>query len=530
MPEIELRDYQVRVIEEARAAAAAGHRGILLFLTTGAGKTRIALKMMHNAKQRGFRSIYLAHRRELVKQTAERFRSLGVSTTILMDGYTFDPSADLVVASQQTWESRHEWLDREYGLAIFDEAHIGVSRQKRIINDIKEYNPHIVYVGLTATPMTNNGPGLGSIYSYLVHGPTISELTEQGYLVPAEHYVMQPLDFNPRELIKIRGGEYDENEVMKWFVKNHIIGDVVQNWMDHFMGKKTIVFARSIEHSVFIAEEFGKSGIPAAHIDFRTPWRKRSQILQKFKDGEIVVLVNVDIFSEGFDMPDMEVGILATPINSVTRYIQRVGRLLRPSSGKERAIIVDHGGVLQQHGTIYNFQQWELEPARPPRHIPYHAIKVKVERYRSCPICGHTFKAGPKVCPSCGYDFYRLPPGTEPPIIPATMLEYEHAIELEKKGVRVKCRGMAIPLTLTVQDLYDILRHMVFLSGSKEAFADVLFYSVTCRCPKELRLHRTPQHALMEIYGEEPHEFAVRVRKRYFVLNRRGYFREVKCW
>jgi len=493
--------------------------------------TAIASQMMHNAFKAGYRSIVLAHRRELVIQTAERFRQYGIEPTILMDGFEFDPSANLVVASQQTWDSRRQWIDGEYRLAIFDEAHIGVNRQRRIMEDIGAVSPDAIFVGLTATPMTNSGPGLGSIYSYLVHGPTLSELTEQGYLVPAEHYVMQPIDFNPVESIKIKGGEYDEENVFEWFTRNAILGDVITNWEDNFYGKRTIVFARSVKQSVYIARGFGDRGIPFAHIDYRTPEKDRRRIIDGFRNGDIVGITSVDIVSEGFDVPDVEVAILATPIHTVTRYIQRVGRVLRPAPGKEKAYIVDHSGVLNEHGTIYNFQEWALEPERPDRFVPYHALKgLKADWKRKCPTCGHEFKPGPKVCPRCGYDFYVLPPGYEPPIIPATMVEYENAKKYEREGRRKKCRGMNLPFYHSPQSVYDWLRHLAVLREWKLGFADVLFYSATCSCPHELHLIRYQPEQLLKMYGDEPHEVAIKIMKRYWVLKNRGYFKTFKCW
>ncbi len=528
---MKLRPYQERVIEEAREAVRNGHSSLLIFLPTGAGKTAVASQMMANAHSMGARSIVLAHRRELVVQTAERFRQYGIRPTILMNGFEFDPGANLVVASQQTWDSRRGWLDAEYRLVIFDEAHIGVMRQRRIMDDVLAVSPNAVFVGLTATPMTNSGPGLGSIYSYLVHGPTIGELIEQGYLVPPVHYVMQPIDFDPTRHIKITGGEYDENAVMDWFRGEHILGDVITNWEDHFYGKKTIVFARSIKQSVYIAEGFGRRGIPFAHLDYKTPEKDRRRIISDFRSGKIVGLVSVDVVSEGFDVPDVEVAVIATPINSVTRYIQRVGRVLRQAPGKEQAYIVDHGGVITQHGTIYNFQQWALEPARPNRRIPYHAVKgLKAEWMRRCPECGHEFRPGPKTCPQCGYDFYRLPPGYEPPIIPATMVEYTEAIRRERLGIRKKCRGIELPIHINEQDLYDLLLHMAAIRGWKPGFVDILFYSALCVCPHELKLVKKPDHILLDQYGDTPNDLASRVVKRFFVLRNRGYFSNVRCW
>lgn len=526
---MKLRPYQEELLEKTRNEVARGKRSVLLYLPMGGGKTHIAAAMFQGAFQKGNRAIFLAHRRELVKQAARRFDGLGLSTTILMAGHEFDTSAQLVVGSQQTWDSRHKWLDKEYSLIIIDEAHIGIKRQQRIVKDIRDSSPHAVVVGLTATPMTNSGPGLGSIYQALVHGPNFKQLTDMGFLVPAEHYMMQPLDWRPDSVIALNStGEYATEAVENWFKEFRISGDLVQNWEDNFYGQPTIVFARSVRQSIWIAEAFGNRGIPAAHIDFRTPEKERERILTDFRAGKIAVLTNVDIFSEGFDMPDIRVAILATPMRSLTRYIQRVGRALRPAPGKDKAIVVDHGGVLQEHGTIYRYQEWTLEGPRPDRGNPYHAIKMKKDRaMRRCPICGHEFEAGPQACPKCNYDFYHLPPGFEPPIIPAVMLEYKEWMRMQALGVKKKCRGMKLPVGYTPERLYAELLGLREEYSAKRIqkgkrpwslkFVDMLFYSAVCQHPQSVLDTR-------KVEPSPPTDVAKRIMRRYFTLKSKGYF------
>ena len=525
-----LRPYQQNILEQARTEVARGNRSVLIYLPMGGGKSLVAAEMFKSAFSKGYRAIFLAHRRELVKQAARVFEGYGLTTTILMAGHEFDTSAQLVVASQQTWDQRHEWLDKEYSLIIIDEAHIGLRRQQRIIKDIRDSAPKAVVVGLTATPMTNgNGPGLGSIYQTLVHGPTFTELTEMGYLVPAEHYMMQPIEWRPDAVMALNStGEYDTASVENWFKEFRVLGDIVQNWEDNFYGLPTIVFARSVRQSIWIAEAFGNRGIPAAHIDFRTPEKERERILSDFRAGNIAVLSNVDIFSEGFDMPDIRVAILATPMRSLTRYIQRVGRALRPAPGKDKAIVVDHGGVLQEHGTIYRFQHWTLEPPRPNRVNPYHALKMKKDTpMRRCPMCGHEFEAGPTECPQCKYDFYRLPPGVEPPIVPAVMVEYQELMRLEAAGIKKKCKGVRLPVGYTLERLYGELLGLADEYSAKRVkqgkrpwsrrFIDNLFYSAVCKHPDGLidkyKVKKLP-----------PTEVVKKIMRRYFTLKVKGYF------
>jgi len=533
--ELRLRDYQQRMIDEARQLVASGKRRVLFFLPTGAGKGTQAVALMQSAFAKGHRAIFFAHRRELVIQIAERFRKYGIETTTLMAGYEFDPGASLVVASYQTFESRKDWLDKEYALVIFDEAHIGVERQFRVIKEFEEWGRNPVVIGFTATPMTNQGPGLGAVYDALIHGPTLDELIKQGYLVEPVFYAMQPLDWDPREHIKLNSaGEYDENAVFSWFKGEGIMGHVIENYKDHFMGKRFIVFARSVAQSVWIAEQFGKSGIPVAHIDYSTPAKVRRRIIEDFRNGDILGLSNVDIFSEGFDVPDMELVILATPMHSVVRYIQRVGRALRPAPGKERAIIVDHGGVLQEHGTIFRYQEWELEPPRPNRSRPAHAVKKPTKlKERTCPICNTVFPASRRTCPSCGYDFNRIPEAEVPEFIPAVMVEYREWLEDQRTGKRKRCNGVRLPIYMTPErfaaELLGWLEEQNEKRKSqgkpplKRSFLHIIYYATICECPKAALFRQEPT---------KPGEWTLQKVKRFFVLRNKGYFNwdRFPCW
>jgi len=532
----ELRDYQRKAIEMVRASVQRGNRSVLLAMATGAGKTVTVAEIMRRTWDNGGRSIFFAHRRELVEQTSMRFLQYGIENTILMAGHETDFGSMVVIGSAQTWEARREWLDGEYTVVIFDEAHIGVERQRRIIEDIRKTNPNIIVLGVTATPMSGGRVGMGYVYDDLVQPISMSDLIESGHLIEPEYYIMQPVDWNPREEIGLNAsGEYDATEVEKWSKRTKLFGHVVENWVQNFYGKRTLVFARTVRQSIWIAEEFGKRGIPFAHIDFSTPPKDRQRIIEGFRNGDIVGLTNVDIFSEGFDVPDAEVAVLATPIRSPTRYIQRVGRIMRPSPGKNKAVVVDHGGVLWEHGPVTRYQHWVLEPARGEKANPLRAVKLRKERERRCPMCGHTFKAGTRECPKCGYDFHHIPPGYEIPTIPAIMVEYRQFLHQKRSGKLTECRRFSLPYD------YDEARLWQELLGYwkqtqdrkppkkpwKKGFVDILFYAVTCTCADELfgwgrwKMEPLP-----------PGDVITRIIRWYGSLKSKGYFswRQFPCW
>ncbi len=532
----ELRPYQQQAIEDMRSAIKRGAQSVLLAMPTGAGKTRVISEIMKLSWEKGLRSIFFAHRRELVEQTQQRFAQYGIPSTILMAGHETDWSVPLVIASQQSWEARRDWLEKDYHMVIFDEAHIGVRRQQRIIEDIRQTMPNVVILGVTATPMTNSGPGLGLVYEELVQPVTMEELVEQGYLVPLEYYMMRPVDWLPGNEIPVNStGEYDVEAVEAWFKRNAILGDIVQNYLDNFMGRRFLVFARSRNMSVWVAEAFGKAGVPTAHIDFATPDKERRRIIEAYRAGDILGLTNVDIFSEGFDVPEVDLAIIATPIRSIPRYIQRIGRVMRPAPGKEIAAVVDHGGVLQEHGPVTRYQRWALEKPHPDRSNPLHALKeIKRERERRCPICGTTFKAGRKTCPECGYDFHHLPPGYEPPTIPAIMYRYEEALEADRTGVKKRCRGMSLPIGYTSEMFWAELLGMYEQKKNskkpwKKGFLHILFYATTCLC-----VNKDVNFNPWRTKPRQPTDVVKRAMKRYFMMRNKGYFNwgddGFPCW
>jgi len=533
MEELKLRDYQQELIERAREMVKRGNRRILLQASTGTGKTAIAIGVMRSAWQKGYSAIFFAHRRELVDQTVARFRRYGIHPKVLMAGREREDGDDSIwVASYQTFERRADYFGGEFDVIFFDEAHIGVERQKRVLDDLLYRRPNAVVFGITATPMTNSGPGLGSVYQVLLQSKRLEWFIEHGYLVEPQFMLMQMID--PDEKFRVKGQEYDEDDVFAWLRQPHVIGNIIQNYMDNFLGERFILFANSVGASWWIAEQFGKHGIPVAHIDYNTPDKERKRIIEAFKRGDIVGLTNVDIFSEGFDVPDVSVVIHAAPTRSLVRYIQRSGRALRPADGKEKAYIVDHAGVIRRFGTLYNYQEWVLEPERPERRNPLQAVKLKTPpKERVCPICNAVFVPKGNTCPNCGHDFRKDPNAKPLLIIPGVMLEYREYLRKMRRGELTDCVAVKRwPEHMMLQRFMDELIGWVEEQRQKGkdtsfAFADIIYYSARCRCPHEEGVSRRFAQA------KPPTEFTRRMIKRYFALKSDGFYKfegGFPCW
>jgi superfamily II DNA or RNA helicase len=163
--------------------------------------------------------------------------------------------------------------------------------------------------------------------------------------------------------------------------------------------ERTVVFAPTVDIAWTIAARFGEMGIPAAALDWSTPPGERHRILRGFREGRIKIIVNVDVLSEGWDEPRVDTIILASPTRSLARYLQRVGRGMRPAEGKSEVLVIDLVGSLYMHGPPEDITGWTLEPERPDRRKPVGSNLVK--RRGLCPICKEEMKTNP--CPNCGF-------------------------------------------------------------------------------------------------------------------------------
>ncbi|MDE7229845.1 MAG: helicase [Oscillospiraceae bacterium] len=257
-------------------------------------------------------------------------------------------------------------------------------------------------MGVTATPARLGGAGLGDVNDKLIIGVSAKWLIENHCLAPYDYYAPDVADLTQ---LKTRRGEYVTADIEKAMIKKAVFGDVIKYYKKLANGKKAICYCASVNHSKATAESFRAAGIAAAHIDGDTPKELRSAIIGKFRDGEITVLCNVDLISEGFDVPDCECAILLRPTQSLTLYIQQSMRAMRYRENKH-AVIIDHVGNYARFGLPDDDREWTLE-GKPKTRKKQTEEDVKVKQ---CPECFYTFvppeeKDSPLVCPNCGYEF-----------------------------------------------------------------------------------------------------------------------------
>ncbi len=380
-----LRPYQDELVEQVRKAWRQGYKAPCIVLPCGGGKSCIVAEMARRTTFGGKRVLFLVHRRELVRQICGTFRRWGV----LMD------LCDVMMV--QTATRRLKKLKRP-ALIITDENHHSLAQSYKRIYDFFSAVPR---VGVTATPVRLNGDGLGDVNDTLIVGVTAKWLIENNCLAPYDYYAPDVADLTG---LHVSRGDFVAADIEKAMIKNTVFGDVVKYYRQLADGKKAVCYCASVKHSQRTADVFNENGISAAHIDGTTPEAERDKVIADFRSGKVQVLCNVDLISEGFDVPDCECAILLRPTKSLTLYIQQSMRCMRYRKGK-RAVIIDHVGNYARHGMPDDDREWSLGK-KPKQQKKQQAEQKPV---RQCPECFFTFGIipGKKVthCPHCGYEF-----------------------------------------------------------------------------------------------------------------------------
>lgn len=422
-----IRKYQQDAVDNIRRSLAGGNRRVLLQLATGSGKTRIASEIIRLATVKGKKVLFLAPRRELIYQAAEAFQRQGIYPGTIMAG-EMPKHANVQVASFDTLHARairsNRILMPEADLVIVDEAHLSIADTKKGI--IAHYENASI-VGLTATPARGDGRGLGEIYDALVFGPSITELVEQGHLVPMRYFAPSAPDLAMLKLNK--DGDYVEEGLGNAMDQAHLIGDIVDNWRRLARRRHTVVFCVNCSHSRHVRDAFLDAGITAEHVDGDTPSKERAQIFARVKSGETQVLTNVFVASYGLDIPRLDCAVLARPTKNIALYLQTVGRVMRPFEGKVDAIVIDHSGAVKENGFADDYVPWSLDAKEKVKDRKEAAdIEKSKPKTMECTVCKTVFN-GRRNCPSCGYEMI---PGTqEIPVFQADLEEIERSKKKE---------------------------------------------------------------------------------------------------
>lgn len=343
---------------------------ILYQMPTGTGKTRLFTSIIrdinvwglrHNIK---YRILIIAHRNELVEQSSRSLDKYHIKHGILAGAMKDkrDLTQPIQVASIQTIthpSNRSLIEELQFDFIIIDEAHHAVANSYQ---KLWKLCPHSKKLGVTATPWRMNNSGFTQIFDVYIPSMSIKEFIQKGWLAAYQYYSIP----NSSEIIKsiesIRDfdleGDYKSSALTQIFDTSKIRAQLYNSYVKIAFGKKGIIYSISREHSEHICTQYRRHNIAIENIDSETPAKVRKNIIKAFKNGEIDIIVNVDIFSEGFDCPDIEFIQLARPTKSLVKYLQQVGRGLR-KNGNKRCIILDNVGLYSRFGLPDEDRDWE---------------------------------------------------------------------------------------------------------------------------------------------------------------------------
>ena len=372
-------------------------------LPTGAGKSIVIARLMLDTLAWGGRVVLLAHRKELLEQTAEKIEALepSIDVGVFSAGLKRrDTKHDVLAAGIQSVRDRADQLGRR-DVIIVDEAHLiptdGDGMFRRFIADSKVINPNVRIVGLTATPYrlrTGLVCGDDHILNQICYSVGVKTLISQGYLCPLTSKATAAKC--GVDGVSIRGGEFVAGEL-----QTRLVGDAAlvsatcdEIWNRAADRKAILIFTSGVQHGEMVRDELLKKTNSVEFLDGETDADKRAKILKAFRKGRLRFLVNVDVLTTGFDSPNVDCVAMLRPTLSPGLYYQMVGRGFRLHDEKTNCLVLDFGQNVERHGPVD-----KIEIATKP------ATKGGTPPTKTCEKCHEILPAGLSVCPACGFEF-----------------------------------------------------------------------------------------------------------------------------
>ena len=399
---IELRDYQKELLSRVQSELQPDKARVMMQLPTGGGKTVIAAHLLKNRLVNGRKAVWLTHRKELVNQTRRMLSDAGIAV-YPGDGWATGTPAPMInggviILMAQTVSRRiaKAGVWRNYAaddLMIIDEAHHATAKGWE--RAIRRFPGKAV--GMTATPWRlSQKEGFDHLFKELVCGPDVPNLQEFNFLCNAKVLI-------PTPEYRVQGGEigsigdYTEGGIERANQEHIMTAGVLEFWRNHARDRQTIIYAVSVRHARNLESLLSSAGIPTAAMLGDTPQQMRDAMITQFGDGELRVLVNVAVATEGFDLPDASCVVIARPTQSLALYLQMVGRGLRPKSDGGDCLILDLAGNAITHGLPEQLRKWSLAPRGQPPEGEAPVVW--------CEHCGVVSPAASHNCQSCGAPF-----------------------------------------------------------------------------------------------------------------------------
>lgn len=423
-----LWQHQLKAVNEIEQSWKEGIASICYQLSTGGGKTRIIRTIVNNHSKSKKVIYIIAHRKNLVKQLSREIDDEGIRHGLISSGNPYIKYR-VQVASLQTLVRRIDRLP-EPEIIIIDEFHHAKNNSyMKIIN--RWNDAHIL--GMTATPARLDGKPLSDVCQKLIIGPPMSYLIKNDFLSDYEYKSVGDVDLTG---VKIQGGDYNKKELFK----KVIFGDIVYHYKKYSDHKPAIASCINIIHAEKVAQEFRLAGYKAVAIHSKMGNIDISNAICGLRSGMVEILCQCELLGEGIDIPGATTLIGLRPTASLVIFLQHIGRVLRKSPGKEKAIILDHVGNWKRHGLPDDDRKWTLEG------------KIKQEKseliYKRCPECLQVVMKTASKCQFCGHEWTRqrereLPEIVEAELIDVKKIKRANAVNLIKyyaKNVSEACR------------------------------------------------------------------------------------------
>lgn len=392
------RPYQSRAVEECRRQFRMGHKRIILLSPTRSGKTMMGSMFVNGAVEKGRAVLWLADRRELIKQASQKLGDCGVTHSIIMSGEQYEPCLVQVASKDTLWSRKDQFSEKKWDLIVIDECH--KARAKTVWYPVVQ-NPDAAVIGLTATPAFPGGTPMGSHFTSMVQAATYAELLEGGWLVPTDVYVPERVDTTG--LPKSNGDFSLSAEMEKRMNTAVLVGNAYEHWKRWGQDRQTVIFAAGVQHSMNLVEEFRSHGVAAEHVDGTTDTDVRDEIFRRFMARDFKVLSNVDICTTGWDCPPLSCAIIARPTDSLVWWRQATARIQTKCDGKEKAILIDMTGCAVKHGFPDSDIEWPLTDADCAKQdAGTGSEENRQQKPVTCPGCFKLRKPS-KVCKFCGH-------------------------------------------------------------------------------------------------------------------------------
>ena len=400
-----LRPYQEVAVSDA-CKALDKHNNTLVVAPTGAGKTIMLSALVGKRHKKGKRVLVLQHRDELVSQNKEKFERVNpLISTSIVNGTVKHWEGDAVFSMVQTMSRDRNLRDRPlFDMVVIDEGHHAAApTYTKVIDAVLKDNENAEIVGFTATPNRGDGKGLRGVFNNCAHQIELATLIREGFLVRPKSYVIDLGVGDQLDRVTKRGKEYDMEEVAAIMDRSVINERIVDEWKDKAGNRKTVVFCSTVLHAEHVCEAFLRAGIRADFVTGETPKEDRAEMLHDLEFGDLQVVVNVMVLTEGFDAPPVSCVVLTRPCSQKGTMVQMIGRGLRivdpeiyPDTIKTNCIVMDFGTSIITHGALdetANLDGSEKNAGgdAPTKVCPECESEV-ASNTRICPICEHVFE------------------------------------------------------------------------------------------------------------------------------------------